>query len=338
MLGFNYMKADPTLYVIHRQGGVVKHEGPGLAFFFFAPAATLVGIPLHTVDLPFAFQEVTADYQTVTVQGNLTYRVAEPRKLAALLSFPVDARGHHTTEDPVILGDRMINATQAAARGLIQATPLARTLADTGDLAGRVLAVLREAELLRTHGLEVLSLNIVSLRPTPETLKAMEAEAREALLRNADLAIYDRRNAAVEQERRIKENELETERVIGERRFALREAEMEGEIVIEEKKRLQREARVRADIAVEEKKLELIDKQVENERKMADAKAYALEKTLAPVKEIDWHKLAVLGANGLDARFLIAEAFDRLAQNADKIGQLNVTPDLLTTLLTEKKK
>ena len=31
---------------------------------------------------------------------------------------------------------------------------------------------------------------------------------------------------------------------------------------------------------------------------------------------------------------MISSAFDQLAQNADKIGQLNITPDLLQSLLT----
>jgi hypothetical protein len=57
-------------------------------------------------------------------------------------------------------------------------------------------------------GIEILSLAILSLRPTPEMSKALEAEAREALNRKADDAVYARRNGAIEQERSIKENEF----------------------------------------------------------------------------------------------------------------------------------
>ena len=40
---------------------------------------------------------------------------------------------------------------------------------------------------------------------------ALEAAAREEILRQQDDAIYKRRNAAIEQERLVKENELNTE-------------------------------------------------------------------------------------------------------------------------------
>jgi hypothetical protein len=36
----------------------------------------------------------------VTVQGQLTYRVIEPRKLAELLNFTVNAGGVYTSRDP----------------------------------------------------------------------------------------------------------------------------------------------------------------------------------------------------------------------------------------------
>ena len=47
--------------------------------------------------------------------------------------------------------------------------------------------------------------------------KALEAEYREGLQQRADQAIYARRAAAVEQERRIKENELNTQVLLEQR-------------------------------------------------------------------------------------------------------------------------
>ena len=42
---------------------------------------------------------------------------------------------------------------------------------------------------------------MLAIKPKRHTARALEAEAREALLRRADEAIYSRRNSAVEQER-----------------------------------------------------------------------------------------------------------------------------------------
>ena len=41
-------------------------------------------------------------------------------------------------------------------------------------------------------GVEIMSLSIVAITPTPETAKALEAEAREGVLRQSDEAIYAR--------------------------------------------------------------------------------------------------------------------------------------------------
>ena len=57
----------------------------------------------------------------------------------------------------------------------------------------------------------VTNINILSILPNKETARALEAETRENILREADDAVYKRRNAAVEQERKIKENELNTQ-------------------------------------------------------------------------------------------------------------------------------
>ena len=65
--------------------------------------------------------------------------------------------------------------------------------------------------MLAPMGVELLNLYFLTINPTPEVARALEAEHRESLLRIADEAIYARRAAAVEQERAIKQNELNTD-------------------------------------------------------------------------------------------------------------------------------
>lgn len=92
MLGFNYIKVPPSHYVIHYSGGRVVRAGTGLAFFYFRPSASLVIVPIASADVPFIFNEISEDFQSVTIQGQLTFRVKEPQKLAQLLNYTVDAR------------------------------------------------------------------------------------------------------------------------------------------------------------------------------------------------------------------------------------------------------
>src|SRR6516164_11850771 len=100
MLGFRYIKTTPTTYLMQFRKGRVQREGTGLSFFYFAPSSTLVSVPVGSTDVPFIFNEVTADFQAVTVQGHLTFRVNDPQRLAALLDYSVRPDGGHTSEDP----------------------------------------------------------------------------------------------------------------------------------------------------------------------------------------------------------------------------------------------
>jgi hypothetical protein len=315
MFGIEYLKAVPTTFVLHYKGGRVKRQGAGLAFLYYAPTSTVVAVPLASADVPFVFNDVTRDFQEVTVQGQLTYRVAEVHKLASLLDFSIDAKGKYRSEDPTKLEDRLVHATQVLAQGIIGRLTLREALGASEALVSEVTAGLRKVEAVAMLGVEPLALSILSIRPTPEMARALEAVARERLSREADESIYARRNAAVEQERIIKESELNTE------------------LAVEAKKREIRERKMAADIAVEEQRTALIDKQVANAKQDSDSRAYALRATLAPLEHADWKTLMAISAGGGDPKMMIALAFRELAENASKIGELNMSPDLLKSLL-----
>lgn len=320
MFGIRYKKGSPTTYVMHFINGSVSQQGAGLAFWYFAPNSTIVDIPLNSVDIPFIFQDVTSDFQPVAVQGQLTYRVWEATKLANLLDFSVGPSGAYlNNKDPRdLLAQRLISIAQVSSQEIMQQMPLKAVLSGCESIGRTLLTKLRTDETIVMLGVEVLALALLAIKATPETAKALEAETREALLRQADQATYARRNAAVEEERRIKESELNTE------------------IAVENKQREIREIKIQADIALEEQRSLLIDKSVENQRKDADSKAYALTVALAPLKNIDWKILMAIAAKDGDPRFAISLAFEELAANANKIGQLNLTPDLLQSLLVER--
>jgi len=320
MLGIRFMKVPPTTYVMQFKKGRVRREGSGLSFFYYAPTSSIVAVPIASVDAPFAFSEVTADFQSVTIQGQLTYRVADAKKLAALLDFSLDPAGRYVSEDPRKLTERLVQHTQFLTRAVTQRLTLGEALVGAERLSAEVLSGLEASATARGLGIEVMALSILSIKATPEMGKALEAEVREGLNRRADEAIYARRNAAVEQERRIKESELNTE------------------IAVEEKQRQIRETQMAAEIAVEEQRSTLISHKVENDRKQADSTAYGIEATIKPLRDLDWHTLMMLSAGGGDPRTSIAMAFQEIAKNASRIGELNVTPDLLKSLLGESKR
>lgn len=314
MLGFGYVKVPPTTFVMQFRDGRVRREGLGLSFFYFAPSSTLVAVPVASQDVPFAFSEPTADFQSVTVQGHVTFRVADPKRLASVLDHSLKG-GVYASDDPARVPLRISQAAQAATRAEVQSRPLRTALTGADAIAARVRETLTASVALSALGIEVLGVTILAIRPAPDTARALEAEAREQLLRESDDAVYSRRNNAVEQERRIKENELATA------------------VAVAQKQREVEETRLAGQIAIEERRRDLVAAEAENTRTRADAQSYAAEKQLAPLRTLDPKSLQVLAAGSADPRLLVAMGFQEIAANAAKVGTLNISPDLLDSLL-----
>jgi SPFH domain / Band 7 family len=337
MFGFRFIKTEPTHYVFLYRDGKIRCEGAGLAFWYFAPSSSIALVPTASVNEPFIFPEVTADFQEVTVQGQITYRVAEPRRTASLLNFTLNPKGAYRSEDPQKLSQRLIDQVQVAMRAEVQTLPLKSVLASGEALIQRVADTLRRHPSVEALGLELLGISLLAVKPKPETAKALEAEAREALLRRADEAIYSRRNAAVEQERVIKENELATEIAVEHKKRQVREAQMEAERSVQERKRQIEREQMTGKIALEEQNQTLVTLAAANAREAADAKAYGLAAMMKSFESADPRVLQALATVGMNPSQLMAAAFRDLAENAGKIGQLNVSPDLLRELLQPAK-
>jgi regulator of protease activity HflC (stomatin/prohibitin superfamily) len=304
----------------------------GLSFFYYAPTTSLV--PVGSTDVPFIFEEITGDFQTVTIQGQVTYRVVEPKRLASLLNYTLRPNGDsYVAEDPERLPERVIHVVNVLTRAELQKLPLREAIRASDELVGAVKARLAEAPEITSLGLEVLGLSILAIKPTPETARALEAETREKLFRDADEAIYARRNSAVEQERAIKENELNTEIAVENKKRQIRETQMDSERAVQEKKHLLEKEALAAGVSREGQRKELVALAADNARAEADARAYGVETTMKALGSADAKILQALASTGMKPEQLIAFAFQELAGKADKIGQLNISPDLLRELL-----
>lgn len=279
-----YYKGMPNTYVIAYRGGRVAHEGAGLSFFYSPLTTSLVAVPVVTQDVPFIFNETTANFQDVAVQGHLTYRLEDPTRVAALLDFSLDLHtGSYATDDPEKLHQRIVHAVQMHARAGISALQLEEALVQAQRLATETLAKLRTEDALAELGVVIESLYLTSIAATPEMKKALEADYREGLQRRADQAIYARRAAAVAEERKIRQSEMDT------------------------------------DIGLEQRRQELVDLQAQNNLTLAEADAKADEMKLNPYAE-------------LPPQALLGLALKEWAAQPSAIGQLNITPDLLSQL------
>ena len=335
MLAFRFVKAQPNNYLIQYVNGKIKRKGTGLSFFYYAPRTSLVSISMASMDVPFIFNEITADYQEVSIQGQLTYRVSDPLKLTELMNFTLTAntRGYESN-DPEKLPQRIINHVQVLMRNEMQKLNLRGALQSAESIVGTVRQNLSSSELVAQLGVEILALSVLAVKPSPETARALEAEVREQMLLEADQAVYHRRNAAVEQERAIKENELNTEVAVENKKRQIREAKIDADRVVQEKKQVMREDDMQGRIVLEEENRKLVTLKSENKKQDADAQAYGMNALMDSFKTVDPKVVQALSIAGMAPSQLIATAFQNLAENADKIGNLNISPDLLQQLMT----
>jgi len=333
MFGINYIKFDAMTYAIVYKHGNVIREGRGLSFFYYAPTTSITAVPLGSKDIQFIFSETTRDFQTITIQGQITYTIADPKKLSEMLDFTLTSGQNINDDNFDKLDLRLNNEAQTSASAFIQGLSVKETLRSAQAISERIHEGLKNSNAVAILGVDILSVDVLAVRPTPEMAKALETETRESLQRDADQAIYARRNFAVEQERRIRESELNTEIAVQEKKKQINEKQAEIKVKEAENVRKLREMNIAADLAVETQKTTLIEMQTENERKVADARGYMLEKTLAPYKGLDWKTLMAVNGGNVSAADNIAFAFRELAENSGKIGTLNITPDLLDAVI-----
>ncbi len=285
MAFLQHFKAEPTDYILAYSNGKIFRQGTGKAFWYLRHRTSIVLVPVSTMDALFVLNEGTSNFQTVTLQGQITYRIVQPETVAGLLNFTINPKTRqYLSEDPEKLNQRIINIVQTLTRKGLQNLSLEDALRSAETLAQSVLSQIQQENVLAAMGIECLSLFFTSIKATPEMTKALEAEYREALQKRADQAIYSRRADAVEQERKIKQNELST------------------------------------SIDLEQRRQDLVNLQGENARKQAEFEAEAARLQLVPYQ-------------ALDARLLLALSMRDLAGNAQKIGNLTITSEILEQLL-----
>ncbi len=339
MFGLRYYKADSSTFVIKTVNGRVRRQGRGLSFFYNGATTSIAAIPVSVQEAPFIFSLKTADFQAITVQGQLSYQVADPARIAEMLNFTLKPNGvDWRTEDPLKLSDRVIRVVGAVIQNRVEATSLRKALKSSQELVQLLREQLIRDATLEAMGILPLDITIGEIKPMPETSKALEAEAREAILKEADDAIYARRKSAVEQERTIKEAELQTELSVQQKEQEIEESRIENERTLLRANVETERERLRAGIEAEGQRQELVELEVENRRREADAEAYGISARMNAFKELPVENLKAMALASMQPEQLMAMAFESLAQNADKIGELTITPDLFGKLIKTAKR
>jgi hypothetical protein len=315
------------------RGGKIVRDGAGQSFFYHAPTTTLVAVPVASQDRPFILELVTADFQSVTVQGQVTYRIGDPRRIAALMDFSLGKDGGHVSEDPKRLGDRVAMQVEVIVQQAVQALDLKKALGASAAIARAAQRELAAQPEIAALGLEILGVSIMAVKPTPDIARALEAEAREANLKAADDAVYMRRMSGVENERAIRQNELDTDIAVEQKKRQIRETQMEAKATLMRKENELRAEQMASDIEMETKRKDFVAGQAQNSRTLAEAEAHRVAAVMQALENADPRIVQALAAVGMQPGQLIAQAFGGIAEKAERLGQLNVSPELLQGLM-----
>ena len=304
-----HLRATPTNHIVHSRRGKLVHSGAGVSFTFFPLNAAISEVPIAEAELSVLFGARTLDFQEVSVQATVTYRFADAKVAASRIDFAIDPyRGTWLGKPLEQVGTRITELAQQYAVEHISSVRLVELLGGGIPAVREVTStgLISDARLAETS-ITVIGVRIVSIRPQADLERALEVPVREQVQQDADKATFERRALAVERERAIAENELQSK----------------IELATREELLVAREGANARKRATEEAARERIETEVRAESTRALGLANA-----------DAEKARLAAYKGVDPAVLTAVSVQSIAEHLPAIGTLNLTPDVLTEALS----
>ncbi len=316
-----HLRGTPALHVRHLRHGKLVHDGTGLSFFFRPLSAVLSEVPVDDRELAVLFHARTADFQDLTVQASVTFRVTDPAVACARIDFSVDPGTGRWRGTPLEqIAGLLTETAQQQVLGLIAASSLAALLAGgIGQVRDRILTGLTADARLAETGIAVVGARVVAIRPEPEVEKALRTPAREQIQQEADRATYQRRAVAVQRERAIAENELESQ---------IELARREAELINQKGANARREAEEEVAAGGIQVAAKANGEVMLARARAAGAQALGEAKAAAEAAHVRAYQ-------HLPPATVLALALQELAGQLPQIGTLVLSPDLLAPALAK---
>ena len=312
---WNHLRSEPSSHVLHYRGGKLAASGRGLSMWFLPLSASVAEIPCDDLDQAFLFHGRSSDFQDMTTQGVITFRVINPEALSERVDFSIGLDHGLYLKAPLDqLAELLTQRAQELAWSYLAHTPVRQILAEgVEEVRSRIENDLDGDESLADMGLEIVSVRISSIAPTSELEKALQAPTREAIQQQSDEATFQRRALAVEKERAIKENELNNQ---------IELARREEELIAQRGQNDQRRA-------TEESGASRIDSESKAQRERLDATTRA-----ANIREVEESRVGAEQARmaiyrDMPTGALFALAAQEIAGKLQSIEHLSITPELL---------
>jgi regulator of protease activity HflC (stomatin/prohibitin superfamily) len=301
------VRSDASHHLLRYSGGKLRQSGRGLAFWFSPDSSSIAEVPVDDRDMSFFVNGRSADFQTVSVQGAIGWRVSEPERVAERVDFTIELNKGQSLRQPIERIEARLTSlvTQAALQYLSEAN--VRTLLETGlePMRVRLTAALSDDPTLSGIGIGVVSVRVSAISPSAELERALQTPTFEALQQKADEATFERRALAVEKERAIAENELANQVELAKRT---------KQLIAEQSAN----ARSQAEGAAQTSQIE------------ADAQASKIAALAKANNDAEGARVAIY--KSLAPGVIYGLAARTFAEKLKGIEHLNITPDLLAAL------
>lgn len=298
-----HIRTDAAAQVLAFRQGRMSRAGRGLSFLFVPASTSIAEIPMDDRQTTLFVHGRSADFQPVTVQGVIDWRVADPRLLADRVDFSINLTTGAWSREPLQRIDGIVSgaATQAVLDRL--AGQNVRLLLDEGvePIRTAIAAALERAHLDSDIGIRIADVRVSNVTPSSELERALQTPTVEALQQKADEATYARRALAVDKERAIAENELANRTELARR---------EAELI--EREALNAKARITADA----------------ESRQIGATADATAITLVEQARAKAEQARIAIYRDLPPHILFGLAAREFAAQAGQIEHLTITPEL----------
>ena len=270
----SHLRAEPNQHILHFRSGRLVCQGIGLAYWFNPLSAAVAQVPAEDCTATFVLNERTADFQQVAAQCTVVYRFEKPEKAVGRLNFTISLANGLWHEDPL---DKVSTLWSQAARANVRAylaqNPVAEAVRNGPATLGLELRKTLSADpAMAEIGIALVSVQIDHVAPTPEVQKALETPTRESIQQKADEAMFQRRALAVEKERAIKQNELETQVDLARRQDELIRQQGANRLREVETAAAAERARIEAETA---RKAHVTESEARNQKTQAEGEAQA---------------------------------------------------------------
>jgi regulator of protease activity HflC (stomatin/prohibitin superfamily) len=318
---FSLLRSEASSHIIQYRKGRQKRSGRGLAFWFDPNGTSISEIPLADRELTFLVKGQSSDFQDLSVQGVVLWRVCDAARLGDRVDFAIDLRSGQPIAKPMDqIASMLTSMVREYADGYLKRLGVREVLeAGLQPLQTELNARFRGDGTLAETGLELIVVRVSALQPTSELARALQMPTFESLQQKADEASFSRRALAVDKERAIAENELANK------------------------------------VELETRRRDLIARQSENSRSEAEAEAAALRiraegdaaaKVVAAEAEAsrvraveqaraDMEKALMVALGDAAPDKLFALAARDFAAKLQKIDSITLTPDMLSGLLSQ---